>query len=219
MPETAGCDVRLTVPDVEFPAPRHVGRYMLPHEKLFVTVRQHPALLLPPLASAVGGLLAAIAVSGIPHIARSVRIAVWIITLFFVLRFAVTLFDWSIRLIVVTDERFMLIAGLATATVQTISFPNLTDMTFQRSPAGRIFGFGTFTIESAGNTHAVINYVPYPEQIYLEIYGVLFPAPPARPGPAEAAGDAPPGQARSGLGWPGPAAPGPAGDAAPPPSR
>lgn len=114
--------------------------------------------------------------------------------------------------------------------------------------AGRIFGFGTFTIESAGNTHAVINYVPYPEQIYLEIFGALLPgsavlpdpaeatAPlpgPAesaapRPGPGEAA-PPPPGPASAGLGWPGseaagpeaagPEADGPAGDATPPPSR
>jgi Bacterial PH domain len=224
--------MRLSVPDVEFPVAHNVGRYLLPREKMFVTVRQHPALLLPPLASAVGVLLTAIAVSGIPHVAQSVRIAIWILTFAFAVRFAVTLFDWFIRLIVVTDQRFMLIAGLATTTVQTISFPNLADMTFQRAPAGRIFGFGTFTIESAGNTHAVINYVPYPEQIYLEIFGALFPgsavlpdpaeAAATRPGPAEVA-PSPPGPASAGLGWPGaaagPEADGPAGDATPPPSR
>lgn len=128
--------MKLSVPDVEFPVAHNVGRYLLPREKIFVTVRQHPALLLllPPLASAVGVLLTAIAVSGIPHVAQSVRIAIWILTFAFAVRFAVTLFDWFIRLIVVTDQRFMLIAGLATTTVQTISFPNLADMTFQRAP-------------------------------------------------------------------------------------
>ena len=145
------------------------------------------------------------------------RIAISILTFAFAVRFAVTLFDWFIRLIVVTDQRFMLIAGLATTTVQTISFPNLADMTFQRARRP-IFGFGTFTIESAGNTHAVINYVPYPEQIYLEIFSALFPgsavlpdpaeAAPPRPGPAEAAPPSP-GPASAGLGWPGPEAAGP----------
>ena len=126
--------MRLSVPDVEFSPPPNVSKYLLPREKIFVTVHQHPALLLPPLASAVGVLLTAIAVSGIPNVAQSVRIAIWILTLAFAVRFAVTLFDWFIRLIVVTDQRFMLIAGLATTTVQTISFPNLADMTFQRAP-------------------------------------------------------------------------------------
>ncbi len=214
--------MRLSVPDVEFPVAHNVGRYLLPREKIFVTVRQHPALLLPPLASAVGVLLTAIAVSGIPHVAQSVRIAIWILTLAFAVRFAVTLFDWFIRLIVVTDQRFMLIAGLATTTVQTISFPNLADMTFQRAPAGRIFGFGTFTIESAGNTHAVINYVPYPEQIYLEIFGALFPGSAVLADPAEAA--PPPGPEAAGPEAAGPEADGPetdgpAGDATLPPSR
>ena len=86
----------------------------------------------------------------------------------------------------------------------------------------RIFGFGTFTIESAGNTHAVINYVPYPEQIYLEIFGALFPGSAVLPDPAEAApppGPEAAGPEAAGPEADGPEAAGPAGNTTPPPSR
>jgi membrane protein YdbS with pleckstrin-like domain len=183
------------------PPPPAINRYLLPNEEIIVAVRQHPALLLPPLASAIGALLAAIAVGGTPQIARSVQAIVWVLAATLSLRMLMILHDWLIRLIVVTDKRFLLLAGLFTRSVQTISFPNLTDMTFERTPAGRLMGFGSFIIQSDASAHAVINYMPYPEQIYLEIFGTLYPEPPARR-PADPA-DEPSEPPSSGLGWPG----------------
>jgi hypothetical protein len=39
----------------------------------------------------------------------------------------------------------------------------VTDMTFQRSPIGRLLGFGEFILESAGQDQALTNlgYLPY----------------------------------------------------------
>jgi hypothetical protein len=49
-------------------------------------------------------------------------------------------------------------------------------MRFERSPAGRLFGFGTFIVESAGQEQALnkIDNLPYPEQLYLEVCGLIF---------------------------------------------
>jgi hypothetical protein len=49
-------------------------------------------------------------------------------------------------------------------------------MTFQRSPMGRLLGFGEFILESAGQDQALTNvdYLPYPEQLYLEVCGLIF---------------------------------------------
>jgi hypothetical protein len=52
----------------------------------------------------------------------------------------------------------------------------VTDMRFERSPAGRLFGFGTFIVESAGQEQALhtIDHLPYPEQLYIEVCGLIF---------------------------------------------
>ena len=54
----------------------------------------------------------------------------------------------------------------------------VTDMSFRRSFAGRIFGYGEFIVESAGQDQALsrIDHIPYPEQLYLEVCGMLFPS-------------------------------------------
>jgi hypothetical protein len=49
-------------------------------------------------------------------------------------------------------------------------------MTFQRSGIGRILGYGKFILESAGQDQALtdVDYLPYPEQLYLEVCGLIF---------------------------------------------
>jgi hypothetical protein len=51
----------------------------------------------------------------------------------------------------------------------------VTDMSFQRSAMGRIFGYGEFILESAGQDQALnrVDYLPYPEQLYLEVCGLF----------------------------------------------
>jgi hypothetical protein len=53
----------------------------------------------------------------------------------------------------------------------------VTDMSFQRSISGRMLGYGEFVLESAGQDQAfrVVNYLPYPEQLYLEVCSMIFP--------------------------------------------
>jgi len=53
----------------------------------------------------------------------------------------------------------------------------VTDMSFRRSALGRLLGYGEFIVESAGKEQALhtINFLPYPEQLYLEVCGLLFP--------------------------------------------
>jgi hypothetical protein len=41
-----------------------------------------------------------------------------------------------------------------------------------------VFGYGEFIVESAGQDQALRNveYIPYPEQLYLLVCGMLFPS-------------------------------------------
>lgn len=56
-----------------------------------------------------------------------------------------------------------------------ISVSKLKEMALERTFAGRLLGYGAFTIELDGKTRPVVDYIPFPEQIYLEVYVKIFP--------------------------------------------
>ena len=70
----------------------------------------------------------------------------------------------------------LLSPGVLTRKVAMMPLTKVTDMSFQRSFAGRLLGFGEFIVESAGQDQALrnIDHIPYPEQLYLEVCGMLF---------------------------------------------
>jgi membrane protein YdbS with pleckstrin-like domain len=161
-------------------------RYLLPVERLVIALRQHPAKLLPDVAMAVGGLLAAIAVSVISHAPRGAYLAVWLLELFLVLRAVWHAANWAVQYLVVTQKRLILTSGVLGRKVTALPLTALQNLAFSRSAGGRLFGYGAFTFEADGQAWAVIDYIPYPDQIYLEIYQLLYPE--------EAGADADPGQ-------------------------
>jgi membrane protein YdbS with pleckstrin-like domain len=152
-----------------------VNRYLLPDERNVIMLRQHPAKLLPPLTIAIGGLLAAIAVGTIPIDTESEFLAIWILAAFLVLRFIVDATRWALQYISLTEKRMLLISGVFSRKVVSIPLEKLDDMNFSRSPGGRLLGYGTFEIGLTGAANTIIDYIPYPEQFYLEVQGILHP--------------------------------------------
>lgn len=185
--------MRFVVPGPVPPSP--AARYLLVHEHQVVAVRQHPARLLPAVTAAVGGLLAAEAVNGIAAGVKWARFVVWVLAGFLVVRAIVDCLAWSIQYIVITDRRLILISGILNRKVTVLPLQALQDLGLTRSTGGQILGYGAFTIEVDGQARAVIDYIPYPEQLYLEVYHLLFPE-------AEEEEDGS-GGGPGGLGWPG----------------
>jgi hypothetical protein len=70
----------------------------------------------------------------------------------------------------------LLAQGVLTRKVNMLPLTKVTDMSFQRTALGRILGFGQFIVESAGQDQAmrIVDYLPYPEQLYLEVCGLIF---------------------------------------------
>lgn len=157
--------------------PAGVEKYLLPDEEQIILVRQHPALLMSPFIAASGGLLLAAALSVFPHKPHLASIAVWLSAGFLILRFFFLALNWVVQYIVVTAQRFMLFSGFFNPRVTTIDLLELRDLTFERSYAGKMLGYGALTIESGGRSQTLIDYIPYPEQIYLEIRGVTLAGP------------------------------------------
>ena len=85
--------------------------------------------------------------------------------------------NWAVDYFVITSHRFVETSGLFTRKVAMMPLAKVTDMSFQRSAMGRVFGYGEFIVESADQGQALrsVNFLPYPEQLYLEVCGLLFP--------------------------------------------
>ena len=168
--------MRLISPGANPPA--DVDRYLLPHEQEVITVRKHPAVLLAPVAWAVIGLVIAAVLSDtlLRHDSALTWI-VWAIWGLVFLRFLWAAINWAVDYFVVTSHRFILTSGLFSRKVAMMPLVKVTDMTFQRSFLGRLLGYGTFILESAGQDQALsrVDYIPYPEQLYLEVCSLIFP--------------------------------------------
>jgi len=155
--------------------PVGADRYLLLHEQRIITVRQHRARLLPALTVAVGGLLAAEAVNGIASGVKWARFVVWVLAGFLVVCAIVEVLAWYVRYIVVTDKRLILISGILSRKVTVVPLQGLQNLGLIRSAGGQVLGYGAFTLEADGQAVAVIDYIPYPEQLYLEAYQLISP--------------------------------------------
>jgi len=160
-------------------APSSVNRYLLPHEHQVIMVRRHPAVLLRPVAEVFGGLILAGLLSKWfgDQGGGGVLVVVWWAWLLLLIRFVWKVAEWSVDYFVVTSKRMLLTTGLITRKVDMMPLGKVTDMSFQRSVLGRMLGYGEFVLESAGQDQALsrVNYIPYPETLYLEVCQMLFP--------------------------------------------
>ena len=159
--------------------PAAVYRVLLPHERRVITVRFHPAILIGPVALTLGGLAVAGLVSTLLHVSSTVLLVVWLLWLLLVIRLLFKIYQWLEDYFVVTSARLLLATGVFKKSVNMMPLTKVTDMRFERSPQGRLFGFGTFIVESAGQDLALhrIDHLPYPEQLYIEVCGLIFKDP------------------------------------------
>jgi len=150
----------------------------LPHEHQVITVRKHPAVLLRPIGVTLLGLVIAAVIS--TTVARhnaDVVGFVWIVWAVLLVWLAYRVWVWSQDYFIVTSRRMLLATGVVTRKVAMMPLVKVTDMSFQRSSLGRLLGYGEFILESAGQDQAlrVVDHLPYPEQLYLEVCGLIFP--------------------------------------------
>jgi uncharacterized membrane protein YdbT with pleckstrin-like domain len=157
--------------------PASVNRYLLPHERQVITVHQHPAILIRPIFEVLLGLaIAGWLSNSLAHGNGTAILVIWIIWGLVFLRLVWKVFEWVETYFVVTSQRFLLATGILTRKVNMMPLAKVTDMSFQRSALGRILGFGEFILESAGQDQALtrVDHLPYPEQLYLEVCGLIF---------------------------------------------
>jgi membrane protein YdbS with pleckstrin-like domain len=215
---------------------RVLRRYLLDGERVVTAVHQHWAKVAEPVASAVLGLVLALWLDSLlPASVGHAADVLWWLWILVVVRGAWRLLEWRHDWFVATDKRLILTYGVFTQKVAMMPLSKVTDMSYNRSPMGRIAGFGTFVMESAGQDQALhhVNWVPEPDHTYRAICAEIFgvddrdrvdpgdgdddgPATPDAGGPGAGPGAGPaggPGAGPGGLGRPPvPPAPGSPGD-------
>ena len=174
-------------------APREIDEYLLPTERRVIRVRQHWAVMLKNvLQTGLFLLLMVIAERYVPDSSECLALSerneelplscaivdnlTFYLALVAVLRFTVMTILWWIERIVITDKRVMLAQGIIVHNVGMMPLGKVTDLTFQRSLGGRMLGYGTLVVESAGQIQALnrIDYLPRPEEIYEALSELVF---------------------------------------------
>ena len=157
-------------------APREIDEYLLPTERRVIRVRMHWAVMAKHLMQT--GLFLLLMVVAQTYLPSSLIVdnLTFYLSLAAVLRFTVLTILWWIERIVITDKRVMLAQGIITHNVGMMPLSKVTDLTFRRSLTGRMLGYGTIVVESAGQIQALnkIDYMPRPEEIYEALSELIF---------------------------------------------
>lgn len=159
--------------------PRHgvLGRYLLDGERIVTAVHQHWAKVAEPVISAVAGLVLVLALdSSLPATLGVVANLLWWAWFALVARAVWKILEWRHDWFVATDKRLILTYGLITQKVAMMPLLKVTDMSYNRSPVGRLLGYGTFVMESAGQDQALhrVEWVPQPDHTYRAICAEIF---------------------------------------------
>lgn len=158
-------------------APRDVDEYLLPSERRVIRVHRHWAYVLWDVFEAVALLAVAVMISYLlPADFWLVQNILWYAALLVLLRFAYIAVEWWVERVVVTDKRFMLTTGVITTRVAMIPIGKVTDLTYERPALGRVLGYGTLVVESAGQIQALnrLEFLPKPEVVYDAISELVF---------------------------------------------
>lgn len=158
-------------------APPHLSRYLLDAERVVIAVRRHPAQVLEPVVSAVGGLALVLWLQlRIPPDLGLLSDLLWPAWSLLLGRALIRLWMWREDWFVATDSRLLLTYGIVTRKVAMMPLAKVTDMSYNRSPLGRVLGYGEFVLESAGHDQAmrVVSWLPNPDQLYRLICAEIF---------------------------------------------
>jgi uncharacterized membrane protein YdbT with pleckstrin-like domain len=153
-----------------------VDEHLLPTERRVIRVRSHWAILAKDMVITGSFLLLMVALR--TYLPRGVLIdnLTFYLALAAVIKFSIHAYEWWNERIVITDKRVMLDQGIITSRVGMMPLGKVTDLTFERTVNGRMLGYGTIIVESAGQIQALnrIEYVPRPEEVYEALSELIF---------------------------------------------
>jgi uncharacterized membrane protein YdbT with pleckstrin-like domain len=160
--------------------PHDVAMKLTPEEQRGPTilVRMHPAVIAWPVAKGVLLLILAVSIAAIVKgtAALAVLLIAWAV--FPGRKMALAFAAWAVDYFVVVKGRVVLITGLFDRKTAMMPIAKVTDMTYEQPVLGRLLGYGTFVIESAGQDQALreVSFIPRPNQVYMQIVKLIDPS-------------------------------------------
>ncbi|HEY0574755.1 MAG TPA: PH domain-containing protein [Pseudonocardia sp.] len=153
-----------------------IDEYILPTERRILRVRAHWFLLLRDIAESGLAMVALILLQSYLPSSTMVNTLTWYGGVVVVARLTILVIDWWVERIVITDQRVMMSTGIITQRLAMMPLRKVTDLTFQQTVLGRMLGYGTMVVESAGQIQALnrIEYMPKPDEIYEALTEMIF---------------------------------------------
>lgn len=155
-----------------------VARYLFPTEKFRGEWRKHWTYLFDQFAYGAvatfffGWLWGFLAKHHQGGLTTAVIVA-WVLVMGWV---AWRVGDWYYDRFILTNKRIMAINGMITRRVGMMPLLRVTDMKYEQSPMGRLFNYGNFVLESAGQDQALreVKHLPNPNELYLRIVEEMY---------------------------------------------
>ncbi|GLZ54343.1 PH domain-containing protein [Actinomycetospora sp. NBRC 106378] len=157
-------------------APRDIDEYVLPTERRVIRFRRHWFVIVNEVVqAAVLVIVLMIAAALLPE-GPVISNMLWYGALLVLIKASYKISEWWVEKVVMTDKRVMLAEGVFTQRIGMMPLGKVTDLTFERTFMGRILGYGTLVIESAGQIQALsrISYMPDPDEFYEAISELVF---------------------------------------------
>jgi len=155
-----------------------VRRYLFPTEKFRGEWRRHwihlvKRLSLGVLATFILGYLAGFFAKKNEGSILTILVLIWIAIMAWVLW---DVAEWYYDRFILTNKRVMLVEGIISRNVAMMPLGRVTDMKYTQSPLGRVLGYGTFELESAGQDQALRNVtnLPNPTDLYLQVVEEMY---------------------------------------------
>jgi hypothetical protein len=165
------------IPDPYELASLQVLPYLLPSESIVVEVRKHPAVLMAPSCL----LIADVTAFSLSAADVTPEGAMYLVTFGLLFPLLSYLFyrsklAWQRALFVVTSRRIILASWRRSSPLIVLPVTDAEDMVFSRTVRGRLLSYGSFKLWRLGTDPRAfkIDYLPYPEQIYLEVCGLVY---------------------------------------------
>jgi membrane protein YdbS with pleckstrin-like domain len=155
-----------------------VRRYLFPTEKFRGEWRRHwihlvKRLTLGVVATFVLGYLSGYFAKQNITSGLTILVLIWIVVMGWVLW---DVAEWYYDRFILTNKRVMLIEGIISRRVAMMPLQRVTDMKYTQSALGRVLGYGTFELESAGQEQALRNVpnLPNPTDLYLQVVEEMY---------------------------------------------
>jgi len=127
-------------------------RYLAAGEEILITFHKHPAVLLGPLALMCLAMFAAALLGFVTSPGDGndfVDTVFGMVALVAAGRMGWKLIQWWTDRVYVTETRIFEVSGVLTRKVASMPLGRVTDMTYNRTIAGRLLGYGSLILESA----------------------------------------------------------------------